>query len=73
MGTASACIVLGLATFLFPLQAVAESVALPDFAWPVEGQVIDEDDAHPSPASSEGIDILVPEGTEVVGNVKSET
>jgi murein DD-endopeptidase MepM/ murein hydrolase activator NlpD len=65
MGTASACIVLGLAIIFVPLQAAAKSMPLPSFAWPVEGQVIDEDDGHRSPASAEGIDILVPEGTEV--------
>lgn len=38
---------------------------LPPFAWPVAGQVVDEDDGRPSPARAVGIDILVPKGTEV--------
>lgn len=65
MGTACASIVLGLSVFTFSLPAAAESAALPRFAWPVDGKVIDEDDGKRSPARAEGIDILVPEGTEV--------
>lgn len=65
MGTASACIVFATAIFLFPLQAAAENAAIPSFAWPVEGQIVDDDDGRRSPASAEGVDILVPEGTEV--------
>ena len=38
---------------------------LPPFAWPVVGQVVDEDDGRPSPARAVGIDILIPKGTEV--------
>lgn len=43
----------------------SESAGWPSFAWPVEGKVIDNDDGKRSPASTEGVDILVPEGTEV--------
>lgn len=65
MGTACASFVLCLAVTLFSLPAAAESAALPRFAWPVEGQIIDDEDGKRSPASVEGVDILVPEGTEV--------
>ncbi|MGE4252877.1 MAG: murein hydrolase activator EnvC [Parvibaculaceae bacterium] len=50
---------------VFPALTAAESISLPGFAWPVEGKVIDEEDGKRSLASAEGIDILVPEGTEV--------
>lgn len=62
---AYASLVLGLAVVFLPLPAVAESAVLPGFAWPVEGTVIDDEDGKRSPATAEGIDILVPEGTEV--------
>ena len=68
MDTACAWIVVSLVVLFFPLQAAAENTALPDFpdfAWPVEGKVIDNDDGKRSAASTEGVDILVPEGTEV--------
>ena len=48
-----------------PTLASAESASLPGFAWPVEGKIIDDDDGKRSPASTEGVDILVPEGTDV--------
>ena len=58
--------VLGLATaFVASPGWGAESSSLPPFAWPVQGQVVDEDDGRPCPSRFEGIDILVPEGTEV--------
>jgi murein DD-endopeptidase MepM/ murein hydrolase activator NlpD len=65
MAKASACIILGFTAFIVPPGWVAESNRLPPFAWPAEGKVIDEDDGRPCPARYEGIDILVPEGTEV--------
>jgi murein DD-endopeptidase MepM/ murein hydrolase activator NlpD len=65
METACACIAVALAVFSFPLQAAAEGAAIPNFAWPVDGKIIDDDDGKRSAASTEGIDILVPEGTEV--------
>src|SRR5882672_4220975 len=60
-----ALLVLGLAAFICRPVLAAESDSLPSFAWPVSGQVIDEDDGKPCPSRYEGIDILVPEGTEV--------
>jgi len=65
MGTAYASIAVGLVIFSFPLQVAAENAVLPNFAWPVEGKIIDDDDGKRSAASTEGIDILVPAGTEV--------
>jgi murein DD-endopeptidase MepM/ murein hydrolase activator NlpD len=65
MQTACACLAVGLVVFSFPLQAAAEDAALPNFAWPVDGKIVDDDDGKRSISSSEGIDILVPEGTEV--------
>jgi murein DD-endopeptidase MepM/ murein hydrolase activator NlpD len=53
-----------LATVL-PAVAVAESISPPSFAWPVEGTVVDNDDGKRSPASAQGVDILVPDGTDV--------
>jgi murein DD-endopeptidase MepM/ murein hydrolase activator NlpD len=47
------------------VPAVAESASLPGFLWPIEGKVIDDEDSKRSPASKEGVDILVPEGTAV--------
>lgn len=58
-----ALLVLGLAAFI--CRPVLAAGSLPSFAWPVSGQVIDEDDGKPCPSRYEGIDILVPEGTEV--------
>ena len=60
-----AFIVLGLAAFVSRSGLAAESGTLPPFAWPVNGQLVDDDDGKPSPARHDGIDILVPEGTEV--------
>src|ERR1044071_7010422 len=65
MHTACASIAVGLVVFSFPLQLAAENVALPHFAWPVDGKIIDDDDGKRSAASTEGVDIPVPEGTEV--------
>ncbi len=65
MTSAFAYIVLGLATIAPHPVAVVERDNLPPFAWPVGGQLIDEDDGRPGPARFIGIDILVPEGTEV--------
>ena len=50
---------------VLPTVAAAESIGPPGFAWPVEGNVLDNDDGKRSPASAQGIDILVPEGTDV--------
>jgi murein DD-endopeptidase MepM/ murein hydrolase activator NlpD len=60
-----AFLVLGLAAFVCPPVLAGESNPLPPFAWPVNGKVVDDDDGRPCPARYEGIDILVPEGTEV--------
>jgi murein DD-endopeptidase MepM/ murein hydrolase activator NlpD len=65
MKTACAWIAVGIVVFSFPLQSAAESAVLPNFAWPVDGKIIDDDDGKRSAASTEGVDILVPEGTEV--------
>lgn len=56
-------VVLGLMAVALGPQTAADY--LPPFAWPVAGQVIDEDDGRPSPAGAIGIDILIPKGTEV--------
>lgn len=56
---------LGLMAFAYRFGTAAEDVALPPFAWPVVGAVVDNDDGHPSPARAVGISILVPKGTEV--------
>lgn len=56
---------LGLMAFAFRIGTAADDAALPSFAWPVAGVVVDEDDGRPSPARAIGIDILVPKGTEV--------
>jgi murein DD-endopeptidase MepM/ murein hydrolase activator NlpD len=56
-------VVLGLMAFALGPETAVEY--LPPFAWPVAGQVVDEDDGRPSPARSVGIDILTPKGTEV--------
>lgn len=58
-------VALGLTVFAFRPEPVADTSSLPPFSWPVAGQVVDEDDARPSPARKSGIDILVPKGTEV--------
>lgn len=58
-------VALGLVALAFRPGGVAENAALPPFAWPVVGQILDEDDGRPSPARAIGIDILVPKGTEV--------
>jgi len=58
-------LVLGLAAFICRPVLAGESDPLPPFAWPVNGEVVDEDDGRPCPSRNEGIDILVPEGTEV--------
>lgn len=58
-------VALGLMAFAFRLETAAEITSLPPFAWPVTGQVVDEDDGRPSSARATGIDILVPNGTEV--------
>jgi len=58
-------LVLGLAAFICRPVLAGESDPLPSFAWPVNGEVVDEDDGRPCPSRYEGIDILVPEGTEV--------
>ena len=58
-------LVLGLAAFICRPVLAGESASPPSFAWPVNGQVIDDDDGKPCPSRYEGIDILVPEGTEV--------
>ena len=50
---------------VLPTVATAEGIGPPGFAWPVEGTVLDNDDGKRSPASAQGIDILVPEGTDV--------
>lgn len=55
----------GLMAFAFRLETAADTTSLPPFAWPVTGQVVDEDDGRPSAARAIGIDILVPKGTEV--------
>jgi murein DD-endopeptidase MepM/ murein hydrolase activator NlpD len=65
MYTACPCIAVSLVVLFFPPPAAAESASPPNFAWPVAGKIIDDDDGKRSPASTEGIDILVPEGTEV--------
>lgn len=52
------------AAALVPATA-AKSGDPPVFAWPVSGKVVDDDDGKPCPARYEGIDIDVPEGTEV--------
>lgn len=56
-------VVLGLMAFALGPETAVDY--LPPFAWPVSGQVVDEDDGRPSPARAVGIDILVPKGTEV--------
>jgi len=58
-------LVVCLAVFLCRPVLAVESHFLPPFAWPVNGEIVDEDDGRPCPARTEGIDILVPEGTEV--------
>jgi murein DD-endopeptidase MepM/ murein hydrolase activator NlpD len=65
MYTACACIAVSFVVFSFPPPAAAENASLPNFAWPVDGKIIDDDDGMRSAASTEGIDILVPVGTEV--------
>lgn len=60
-----AFLVLGLAAFICRPVLATESDSLPSFAWPVNGQLVDDDDGKPSPARHEGIDILIPVGTEV--------
>jgi murein DD-endopeptidase MepM/ murein hydrolase activator NlpD len=65
MSMVRASLVLGLAVFFCRPVLAEESDPLPPFAWPVNGEVVDEDDGRPCPARNEGIDILVPEGTEV--------
>ena len=65
MGKVLAFIVLGLAAFVFRPGLAEGGAALPSFAWPVNGQLVDDDDGKPGPARHEGIDILIPEGTEV--------
>jgi len=65
MSMMRAFLVLGLAVFFCRPVLAVESHHLPPFAWPVNGEIIDEDDGRPCPARYEGIDILVPEGTEV--------
>ncbi|MGE0008368.1 MAG: murein hydrolase activator EnvC [Parvibaculaceae bacterium] len=65
MVTAQALTLLVLVAVLPALAAAAESAGFPDFAWPVEGKVIDNDDGKRGSTSAEGIDILVPEGTDV--------
>jgi murein DD-endopeptidase MepM/ murein hydrolase activator NlpD len=54
-----------LAAVVFTPQEGGESAGWPGFAWPVEGKVVDDDDGKRNPAGSRGVDILVPEGTEV--------
>ena len=56
-------VVLGLMSFSLGAETAVDY--LPPFAWPVAGQVVDEDDGRPSPARAIGIDILVAKGTEV--------
>lgn len=56
-------VVLGLMAFSLGAETAVDY--LPPFAWPVAGQVVDEDDGRPSPARAIGIDILVAKGTEV--------
>lgn len=56
-------VVLGLMAFALGPETTVDY--LPPFAWPVAGQVVDEDDGRPSPARAVGIDILVAKGTEV--------
>lgn len=56
-------VVLGL--MALTLRAETATDSLPPFAWPVAGQVVDEDDGRPSPSRAIGIDILVPKRTEV--------
>ncbi len=65
MAKVSICIVLVFAAFVAAPGFGKDGVMLPSFAWPVAGKVIDEDDGRPCPARYEGIDILVPEGTDV--------
>lgn len=65
MYTACAWIAVGFVVFSYPLPVAAEDANLPNFAWPVDGKIIDNDDGKKTAASTEGIDILVPEGTEV--------
>lgn len=65
MVPAHAFVVPLLAAAVSTLPAAAESAGWPGFAWPVEGTVIDDEDGKRSPASAEGVDILVPMGTEV--------
>jgi murein DD-endopeptidase MepM/ murein hydrolase activator NlpD len=60
-----AFLLLGLAAFICLPALAGESDSPPSFAWPVTGKVIDEDDGRPCPSRYEGIDILIPEGTEV--------
>lgn len=60
-----AFLVLGLAAFICRPVLATESDSMPSFAWPVNGQLVDDDDGKPSPARHEGIDILIPVGTEV--------
>ncbi len=56
-------VVLGLMAFAFRTETAMDT--LPPFAWPLSGEVVDEDDGRPSPARFVGIDILAPKGTEV--------
>jgi len=65
MVTAQAFFFSAFVTFVPAIAAAAEDASLPNFAWPVEGKIIDDDDGKKSPASKEGVDILVPEGTDV--------
>jgi murein DD-endopeptidase MepM/ murein hydrolase activator NlpD len=65
MCTACACVAVSIVILSLSLPAAAESANPPNFAWPVDGKIIDDDDGKRSAASTEGIDILVPEGTEV--------
>jgi murein DD-endopeptidase MepM/ murein hydrolase activator NlpD len=53
------------AVALAPASAAKGRSEQPVFAWPVSGKVVDDDDGKPCPARYEGIDIDVPEGTEV--------
>jgi len=65
MAMARPIIALSLMAVACRIATAAEDLALPPFAWPVVGVVVDDDDGRPSPARTVGIDILVPKGTEV--------